>query len=62
MYNDKDVIERLEDAVKQHSLLDDADLIEVAEHGADTGWDGFTYYDDTVKFYDANEDDIWELL
>ena len=62
MNNDKDVIERLEDAVKRHSLLDDADLIEVAEHGADTGWDGFIYYDDTVKFYDANEDDIWELL
>jgi len=35
---------------------------DVASHGADTGWPGFTYTMDCVEFHDANEDAIWELL
>ena len=37
------------------------DLRDVANHGADTGWGGFTYTTDCVKFHDENEDAIWDL-
>jgi len=30
----------------------------VANHGADAGWPGFTYYRDTVSFYDKHKKDI----
>lgn len=50
------------EAVKKHSGLDDDELAEVAEHGADTGWAGFTYYTDTCKFYDEHADLIWEAI
>lgn len=35
---------------------------DIAEHGADTGWPGFTYYTDTTEFYEKNKEEIWELL
>ncbi len=50
------------DAVEKHSGLSDEELEEVAEHGASTGWPGFTYYTDTCKFYDEHDDLIWEAL
>ena len=37
-------------------------LCEVAEHGADCGWPGFTYTHDAAAFYEANSDDVWQLL
>jgi len=54
--------ERLYKAIKKHGPLDDKQIKDAAEHGADAGWAGFTYYTDTVKFYDKNAKDIWELL
>lgn len=41
----------------------DADQIkDVAEHGADAGWPGFTYYSDTCAFYEAHKEAIWDML
>lgn len=36
-------------------------LRECAEHGADTGWSGFTYYAETVAFYKRHKKDILAL-
>lgn len=43
-------------AVLRH--LDREQLEEVAEHGADAGWAGFTYYRDTCAFYARHKADI----
>lgn len=58
----EDVREKLHKAIKKHSGMDDDQIIDAGNHGADAGWPGFTYYTDTVKFYEKNEDTIWELL
>lgn len=58
---EEDVREKLHKAIKKHSRMDDEQIIDAGNHGADAGWPGFTYYTDTVKFYDKNADDIWEL-
>ena len=48
--------------------LDDKDgelygiLSDVASHGADAGWSGFTYYHDTVKFTKADRKAIETLV
>ena len=57
-----DTYKKLYEAVKAHSELDDDQLREIAEHGADAGWSGFTYTGDCVDFYEANEAEIYELL
>lgn len=49
-------------AICKHSGMRTAEIIEAGKHGADTGWPGFTYTSDCVKFYHANERAIWELL
>jgi hypothetical protein len=41
--------------------LDRDQLEDVARHGADAGWSGFTYYTDTVAFYKAHKGDILAL-
>lgn len=48
--------------VKRHGGLDNDTLKDAGRHGADAGWGGFTYTTDCVKFYDRNEELIWELL
>lgn len=50
------------DAVREHSGMDDDQIVEAGEHGADAGWPGFTYYRDTAEFYNKHSDLIWELL
>ncbi len=35
---------------------------EVANHGADAGWGGFTYTTDCVEFFDAHEEIIMEMV
>lgn len=57
-----DMYKDLVKAVKKHSGLTDDDIVQAAEHGADGGFNGFIYYGDTVKFYDKNEEIIWDLL
>lgn len=37
-------------------------IIELAEHGADTGWPGLTYYSETGALYGQYEDEIWQAL
>jgi hypothetical protein len=34
---------------------------DLAEHGADAGWGGFTYTVDCVEFFDAHEDTIMDM-
>lgn len=62
MAKEEDVRDRLLKAVRKHSGMEDDTLLSVASHSADAGWPGFTYYKDTVEFYDKHEEDIWELL
>ena len=56
------VFGRLLKAIKAHSALDDSDIIQAGEHGADAGWNGFIYHDECAEFYNANESAIYELL
>jgi hypothetical protein len=55
-----DDVKRMIRAIRRQ--LDVDYLRDVAEHGADAGFPGFTYYTDTVKFYNRHEGAIWELL
>ena len=41
--------------------LDREQLADVARHGADTGWPGFTYTADTVAFYRSHKSEILDL-
>jgi len=54
-------IGRLHLAIREHSGMDDDQIREAGQHGADAGWPGFTYIVDCVAFYEANRDDIWQL-
>jgi hypothetical protein len=53
---------RLLAAVREHSGMDLDAVRQAGEHGADSGFAGFTYTSDAADFYDANRDDVWELL
>lgn len=55
-------IEKLYDAIKAHSEMDDEQIIEAGQHGADAGWPEFSYTADCVRFYDDNESLIYDLL
>jgi hypothetical protein len=43
------------------SHLDIEQLADVARHGADAGWSGFTYYTETVAFFRRHRKDIMAL-
>ena len=47
-------------AVK-NQLGDNSYLEDVANHGADAGFPGFTYYSDTLEFYKKNRTEIVQL-
>lgn len=53
-------IQRMIRAIRRN--LSVTDLRDVCEHGADSGFTGFVYYTETVKFYDRHEEAIWQLL
>jgi len=60
------MLDRLTDAVRdQLGENNDEDfrqtMQDVANHGADAGYGGFTYTSDCVAFHDANEADIWQM-
>jgi hypothetical protein len=57
-----DIYRRLLDAIKEHSGLDDDEIRQAGEYGADTGWLGFTYTIDAAEFYRSNADLVDELL
>lgn len=58
----KSVQERLLARIKRHSGMDNDQIIDAGEHGADASWPGFTYYSDTVAFFKKNRADILELV
>lgn len=57
----------VEDMRERLGVGDDPDygeqeiFADIANHGADTGWSGFTYTSEAVEFFDAHEDTIMEL-
>ena len=38
------------------------ELRELAQHGAEAGWHGLTYYSETAALYRRFSDEIWETL
>ena len=62
MERDK-LLHQMHKAILKHSEhLTTEDFIQIAEHGADTGWNGFCYYNETVLFYNDNETLIWDYI
>jgi hypothetical protein len=63
-----DIYKKLNKAIAEQMGYEPGDgeyvqtMMEVCRHGASGGFGGFTYYTETSAFYNANEDDIWELL
>ena len=57
-----DTYETLLKAIKSHSGMGKSEIREAGEHGADTGWPGFTYTVDGAEFYRTNSREIDELL
>lgn len=55
-------LKKLVRAIRKHGGLTDEEIIDAANHGADSGFGGFVYVADTVRFYDANQEEIWQLL
>lgn len=55
-------LKELREAIQRHSQMSDEELMDAGKYGADAGWPGFTYYQDTERFFDANESLIWEWL
>lgn len=53
---------KLTRAIREHSDMELSAIREAGEHGADTGWPGFTYTLDGAEFTDRNASDIDELL
>src|SRR5947199_6939662 len=49
-------------AIRAHSGLERASIRDAANHGADSGFGGFTYYGDTSEFYAANHALLWSIL
>ena len=52
--------------VYQLNLMEDDDGYElhqdILRNGAASGFNGFIYHSETIAFYDANEDAIWDAL
>ena len=42
--------------------FDRCELRDIAQHGANGGWSGITYYKDTVELYERFSDGLWEML
>lgn len=49
-------------AIREHSGMELDSIREAGEHGADTGWPGFTYTTDGADFYRANSRTIDAML
>ena len=57
-----DRMDELVAAIREHSGMDDDQIREAGEHGADAGWPGFTYTGDAAGFYRSHSDLIDEML
>ncbi len=53
---------QLLDAIREHSGMDDDQIREAGEHGADAGWPGFTYHIETCKFFAKHQSMIAEMV
>src|SRR5690242_3118201 len=49
-------------AIRAHSGLEVESIIDAANHGADSGFGGFTYYSDTSEFVSTYRGLVWQLL
>jgi len=49
-------------AIREHADLELSNIRDAGRYGADSGFAGFTYYTDTIEFYDNNESLIWDLI
>jgi len=57
-----DRMTRLLAAIREHSGMDDDQIREAGEHGADAGWPGFTYTNEAAGFTRDNAELVYELL
>lgn len=57
-----DTYRDLYEAIREHSGMERDQILEAGQHGADTGWPGFTYTTDGADFYRANSELVDELL
>ena len=48
--------------IRDHSGMEDSDIIQAGEHGADAGWPGFSYYTDTSTFVEKYRSDIMDRV
>ena len=55
-------MKKLIQAVRDHSGMENDQIREAGQHGANAGWPGFTYTSDCTAFYEQNKEDVWELL
>lgn len=58
--NQSPEVQKMIRAIRRQLATDQ--LADVATYGADAGYPGFSYYTDTVKFYNRHEEAIWQLL
>lgn len=49
-------------AIRDHSGMELSQIRSAGEHGADTGWPGFTYTADGEEFYRKHQREIVDLL
>lgn len=49
-------------AIREHAGLELSSIRDAGTHGADGGFGGFTYYNDTSDFVAANRSLVWEIL
>jgi hypothetical protein len=63
MFERDKLMKQMHKAILKHSEhLTKEDFIQIADHGADAGWDGFCYYHETTLFYNDNETMIWDYI
>lgn len=55
-------MKKLVQAVRDHSGMEDDEIREAGQRGANAGWPGFSYTWECVAFYERNKEDIWALL
>ena len=55
-------MDKLVEAIENHSGMEREDIIQAGEHGADAGFPGFTYTVDGAKFYREHSEMVDELL
>lgn len=55
-------MERLYEAVLEHSGMEPDQLLDVLRGGADAGFPGYTYTSECAEFFLKHSEEIWDLL